>query len=100
MSHPSSKPTSDRQDFQRRLQRIEVLVNAVETASDPRIRAAMLELMQTLLELHGTALERMLEIVFETGPAGRELIDRFGADHLTSGVLLLHGLHTLDLETR
>ncbi len=46
------------------------------------------------------AVERMMEIVFESGPQGLEIIDQFAQDELTSQVLLLHDLHPLDLEMR
>ncbi|MBI1762492.1 MAG: NifU family protein [Acidobacteria bacterium] len=88
----------DRKDFQQRLQKIEQLVQTIESAADPRVRASAVELMQALMELHGAGIERMLEIVFEAG--GGEIIDRLADDELAASLLLLYGLHPLDLETR
>nr|MBA3947293.1 NifU family protein [Herpetosiphonaceae bacterium] len=46
-------------------------------------------------------LERMLELIWETGPAGEAIIqDVFVQDDHVAHLLLLHGLHPLDLETR
>ena len=52
------------------------------------------------MELHGAGLDRMLGIAFDEGEAGRALIDRFGDDELVSSLLLLYGLHPLNLEGR
>jgi Fe-S cluster biogenesis protein NfuA len=56
--------------------------------------------MQTLIELHAVALQRILERLAEAGATGSALIDSLAADDVVASVLLLHGLHPLDLETR
>jgi len=43
-------------------------------------------------------LERALELIHDN--AGQELVDKIGEDPLVSNLLILHGLHPLDLETR
>jgi Fe-S cluster biogenesis protein NfuA len=88
------------QQFQRRLGRIDELIAALENAPDPKVREQTRELIQTLLDLHAAALERILGAVHDTGQEGAALIDELGRDQLVSGVLLLHGLHPLDLATR
>ncbi|MEW6126068.1 MAG: NifU family protein [Acidobacteriota bacterium] len=90
----------DKREFQQRLQKIEHLVHTIESAADPNVRASAVELMQTVMELHSKGIERMLEIAFESGQTGSELIDRFGDDDLVAGLLLLYGLHPLDMESR
>ena len=88
------------QEFQRRLGRVEELIAALERAADPAVREQTRELIETLLDLHGRGLEQILEAMHETGETGEQVIDKLGRDQLVSGVLLLHGLHPLDLETR
>ena len=88
------------QEFQRRLGRVEELIAALEGAADPAVREQTQELIQTLLDLHGRGLEQILEAVHETGETGARVIENLGRNQLVSGVLLLHGLHPLDLETR
>ena len=88
----------DKKDFQQRLQKIEQLVQTIESSADPRVRASAVELMQSLMELHGAGIERMMEIVFESG--GGDIIDRFADDDLAASLLLLYGMHPLDMETR
>ena len=39
--------------------------------------AAARELVQLLLEVHGVALQRLLEIVFESGPQGGAIIAKW-----------------------
>jgi Fe-S cluster biogenesis protein NfuA len=87
-------------DFQQRLGSIATLLAKIESAADPSVRATARELVQLLMELHGAGIERMLEIVDGSGEEGRRIIDRLGSDDLVSSLLVLYGLHPLDLETR
>ncbi len=94
MDKPSNK------EFQERLGRVEELIATLESAPNPEVREQVRELITSLLELHGTGLERVLSVVYDTGASGMAVIDQLGHDPLVSGLLLLHGLHPLDLETR
>lgn len=87
-------------DFREDIQRIGGLVQEIESIADPAIRAATKDLVQSLMDLHGAALEKALEIVAETGETGMSIIDRMGRDSLVSSVLILYGLHPEDLESR
>lgn len=87
----------DRKEFQRRAQRIEHLLNVIQSSADARVSADAVELIQSVMELHSLGIERMLEIIFEKDG---EIIDRFAEDDLAANLLLLHGLHPLDIETR
>jgi Fe-S cluster biogenesis protein NfuA len=82
------------------MQRIGGLVQEIEAIADPAVRAATKGLVQSLMDLHGAALEKTLDIIFEAGEPGKEMIDRLGRDSLVSSVLILYGLHPEDLETR
>jgi Fe-S cluster biogenesis protein NfuA len=83
--------------FQKELGRIEELINALNGAADSAVAAQARELVQALLELHATTLERALEIVHENDFT---LVDKLADDPLVSNLLILHGLHPLDLEAR
>jgi Fe-S cluster biogenesis protein NfuA/nitrite reductase/ring-hydroxylating ferredoxin subunit len=91
-------PQLDKKEFQQRLQKIEGLVQSIESSADPNVRACAIELLQTLMEVHGAGIERMMDMVFEN--AGSDLIDQFGDDEMVGSLLLLYGLHPLDIETR
>jgi Fe-S cluster biogenesis protein NfuA len=90
----------DEKDFQKRVQKIGGLVHDLETIADPASRAAAKELVQLLMDLHGTGLERILEIVFQSGESGARIIDDLGQDQLVSSLLILYGLHPDELQTR
>ena len=88
------------QEFQKQLGRVEELIAALEKVPDPKVAGQIRDLIQTLLELHGSGLERILSVVYDSGSNGATVIDELGQDRLVSGLLLLHGLHPLDLEAR
>jgi Fe-S cluster biogenesis protein NfuA len=91
---------SEEKAFQRLSQRVERLIARIETAPDPSMRADALELTRSLMELHGEALDRLMEIVARAGASGYALMDDFAGDDLVASLLLLYGLHPYDLETR
>lgn len=90
----------DSKEFRQRIQRITDLVRQLESAGDPALCAAAKELVQSLMELHGIGLERMMDITFRAGDAGPRIIDELGRDPLVSGLLILYGLHPENLESR
>jgi Fe-S cluster biogenesis protein NfuA/nitrite reductase/ring-hydroxylating ferredoxin subunit len=79
--------------------RIEGLLQELGTVADPRVREKAEELVRLLMELYGSALARILEIVDDTGSSD-EIFDRLAADDLVASLLVLHGLHPLNVETR
>ena len=91
---------ADSRDFREDIQRIGGLVQEIESIADPAVRAATKNLVQSLMDLHGAALEKALDIVAEAGEPGMTIIDRLGRDSLVSSLLILYGLHPEDLETR
>lgn len=87
-------------DFQRRMKRIGALVQEIEEFSDSVARAKAKELMQAVMDLHGSGLERVMEIIFQAGEPGAHIINDLGNDPLVSSLLVLYGLHPDDLGTR
>jgi Fe-S cluster biogenesis protein NfuA len=86
--------------LQDRIPKIEGLIAEIRNSADRELRGMALELIQILMEFHATAIDRMMEITSQAGDVGWDVIDRFGRDQLVSNMLLLHGLHPLDLDTR
>jgi Fe-S cluster biogenesis protein NfuA len=82
------------------MQRIETLIHEIERFPDANVQAVTRELVQALLDVHGAGLARILEAVAGTGDAGRPVLDALAGDDLVAGLLLLHGLHPQDLESR
>ncbi|HTS31023.1 MAG TPA: hypothetical protein VMH81_34365 [Bryobacteraceae bacterium] len=86
--------------LQHRLARIADLVQHLESAPDAHLRAQAKELMETVMALHGEALERMLESIRGSGESGQKILEGLTADPVVSSVLLLYGLHPEEFETR
>ena len=87
-------------DLQKRIQRIGEIVEQLEATADPNARAMAKELLESLMALHGAALEKILTITHEAGETGDSLIRKFGGDQLVSSLLLLYGLHPCDMQSR
>ena len=82
------------------VEKIELLVGQAQAISDPVARNVTIDLLRAVLEFHAAGLERVLDMIFESGPAGAATIDKIAADQLAGSLLLLHNLHPDDLETR
>jgi Fe-S cluster biogenesis protein NfuA len=82
------------------IQQIEELVRTVESLPDPAARASTVALIQALMDFHGEALDRLMELVASQGEPGYSIFDKFSKDEVVSSLLLLYGVHPLPLETR
>lgn len=91
---------TDSQEFRERVGRIDGLVQQLESTADPASRAAAKELVQSLMDLHGGAVERILEIVSKAGDNGARIVESLGKDELVSSLLVLYELHPDDFGTR
>ena len=91
---------SEIKDFQERVRRIGALVEEIETIADPAARSSTRQLMQLVMEFHGAAIDRMLEILANGGEPGMAFIEQVGRDPMVSSLLVLYGLHPESLETR
>lgn len=96
---PKNNMANDK-EFQVKVQRISDLVRDLENIADPESRVSAKALVQLLLDLHSAGLERVMEIVAGNVDAGQRTIDDLGRDPLVSSLLVLYGLHPLDMETR
>ncbi|THA24008.1 NifU family protein [Streptomyces sp. RKND-216] len=76
-----------------RLARADDLLGRVEGVAGPTTEAAV-EAVQTLAEIYGEALARVLDL------AGEELRARMGADELLAHLMVLHELHPEPVEAR
>lgn len=83
-----------------KITRLESLVQDVDRFKDTQAREKTREIVQALMDLHGGALEAILQRIAATGDSGLRLIDELAEDEMISGLLLLYGLHPLDLESR
>jgi Fe-S cluster biogenesis protein NfuA len=91
---------ADDKEFQLKVQRIGELVGELENISEPEVRVGAKALVQLLLDLHAVGFERVLEVVAKNGDTGQRIIDDLGRDPLVSSLLVLYGIHPLDLDSR
>src|SRR5271166_2988570 len=62
--------------------------------------AAAEELVRLLVGLYGDGLAHIVGALQEEGGAGAAILDRLTGDPLVESLLLLHGLHPLDVDAR
>jgi Fe-S cluster biogenesis protein NfuA len=86
-------------EFKVQTDRVEKLAARLELANDPETRATALELVQSVIELHGAALQALIDRFIATDE-GERILSEALQDDLVSSMFLLHNLHPDDLETR
>lgn len=87
-------------EFQGYTGKVDQLVQRASALGDEDARATALELLQSVMDLHGAAMSRIVEILLDSGETGRSLLAKLGSDPLISGLLVLYGVHPVPLEER
>jgi Fe-S cluster biogenesis protein NfuA len=80
-----------RGEFRAQSEHVEKLAAKLDQAGDP--------VVQSVVELHGAALQRLIDRCVETAEGERVLTAAL-EDNLVAGMFLLHSLHPDDIETR
>jgi Fe-S cluster biogenesis protein NfuA len=91
--------TPRRGEFRAQSEHVEKLAARLDECGDPEVRAAALELVQSVVELHGAALQRLIDKCLESAD-GEQVLHAALEDNLVAGMFLLHSLHPDDIETR
>jgi Fe-S cluster biogenesis protein NfuA/nitrite reductase/ring-hydroxylating ferredoxin subunit len=79
---------------------IQQLLGRIEALPYPGARELMQELMETVLGFYGVGLSRVLSVISEANANGHDAFRALIHDEVIKGLLLIHDLHPLDLETR
>ncbi len=87
-------------EFQEQVRQLGKLVAQLDELPDGATKTAARELVQLLMDVHGRGLERVMEIVFDSGDSGPTIIDKLGQDSIVGNLLLLYSLHPDGLEAR
>jgi Fe-S cluster biogenesis protein NfuA len=87
-------------EFQSHTEKVEQLLQRVNALPDAEARATALELLQSLMDLHGAVISRIVEVLADSGEAGRSSLAKLGSDPLVCGLLVLYGVHPVALEKR
>jgi Fe-S cluster biogenesis protein NfuA len=90
----------DNAQFHGRMQRIEELIAAIQEHGNPVVRALAGEMVRALLDVHRAGLAEVLAQIVRQGEPGQAILNGLVHNDLVSRLLLLHGLHPVDLETR
>jgi Fe-S cluster biogenesis protein NfuA len=86
-------------EFSQRSEHVEELVHRLENSGDSATRGLAQELLQAVIELHGVALDRIMQRIADV-PAARCTLESLAKDSLVSGVLSLHGIHPVPIQAR
>jgi Fe-S cluster biogenesis protein NfuA/nitrite reductase/ring-hydroxylating ferredoxin subunit len=87
-------------EMNRHGRRVQELMEQIEALPNSPARTLMHECMTSLLAFYGQGLERILNLIKRSGIGGQKTYDDLIHDRVVSGLLLIHGLHPVDLETR
>ena len=79
-------------------ERLERLLEELQSLPDPTGRARAEEAVRLVTELYGAGLSEVMEILVEHGDAA--MLDRVVSNQLVSNLLVLHDLHPFDLPAR
>ncbi len=80
--------------------RVEELLESLKAGGFGRAAPAAEELVGLLVGLYGDGLAQIATILAESGPGGAAMLARLADDPLVESLLLLHGLHPLDVDAR
>ena len=98
---PKQGPAQNLQnDINLQGERIQKLLEKIEALPYPGAKELIQECMEAVLAFYGLGLSRILQIVSGAGPEGRKVHRDLIHDDIIKGLLLIHDLHPLDLETR
>jgi Fe-S cluster biogenesis protein NfuA len=80
--------------------RVEELLDALQAGGFGGAAPAAEELVGLLVGLYGDGLTQIMTILAESGPDGAAMVSKLADDPLVESLLLLHGLHPLDVDAR
>jgi len=86
--------------FQEQVRELGKLIGQFDQMPEGPQKRACKELVQLLMDVHGAGLDRIMELIFESGTGGGALIDKLGQDSIAGSLLLLYSLHPDDLQAR
>lgn len=77
------------------IDQIEKLIEKLDQLQDAEARTTALALVQSLMDMHAEAFDRVLELC-----GSRSVVEKLAADELVGSLLLLYGLHPEPVENR
>jgi Fe-S cluster biogenesis protein NfuA len=98
MSHGAVTPSArSAEAFRQQAEHLDALIAELEAGGDDRAQSAARELVQAVMNVHGIALERLIQTVAEQESG---LLERLGDDPVVCSLLALHDMHPVPFATR
>src|SRR5579884_308563 len=88
---------ADTREMARRLQE---LIEQIQSQPNPAARVLLQDCLQSLLAFYGDGLSRIVGRLQHSGADGEKILQGMLQDQAISGLVLIHGLHPVGLETR
>jgi len=80
--------------------RVQELTERMEALGDPMAQDLAGELVAAVMDMYGEGLERIMDALGDAGPEADPVRRRIVDDGVVGSLLLIHGIHPVDLETR
>ena len=80
--------------------RIQELVAQIDALPNSPARVLFQECLESVLAFYGHGLERIVQLVANAGPDGQKIYHDLIHDNVVRGLLIIHDLHPVDIETR
>jgi Fe-S cluster biogenesis protein NfuA/nitrite reductase/ring-hydroxylating ferredoxin subunit len=87
-------------DPEQLVQRVQELTEAMDGIEDSRARTVAEELTAAIIDLYGSGLERIVEILAAAGDPGEQIKQSLMDDGVVASLLLIHDLYPVELEDR
>ncbi len=101
VSKNNAAEPGDAEALNRQSQRIQQLIEEIDSMPDAYARGMMQECVQEILSFYGHGLKKMLSIIARgKNDAAKNIYNDLIEDSFVTGLLLIHDLHPLDLKTR
>jgi len=81
-------------------EQLDAALQAIAAQDDPMARARAREAIDLLLTIQGAAFERMLALAGDAALGGPALVSRIADDPVLGPLLVIHGIHPHDPQTR
>jgi len=93
-------PTPPDDELAQEGRRVQEIVEKIDALPDPATRRMLQDCLESVLGFYGHGLSRILQIIAKAGPEGEAIRAALLRDGGVAGLLLIHGLHPVPLETR
>jgi hypothetical protein len=88
------------ENWRQRMRQLEEQLTTLERSTTPEVQDQVRQIVQTLMALHGAGLAQVTKRLADGGETGQAILQACARDELAGTLLLLHGLHPWDLDTR